>query len=39
MKEALLNAFCMEDWIFFGWTFGAMLVAGLILTGIERSKR
>ena len=39
MSEALLNAFSVEQWISFGWLFGALIVIGLILTGIERSKR
>lgn len=39
MREALLNAFTIEQWISFGWLFGVMIVIGLILVRIERSKR
>lgn len=38
-REALLNAFSVEQWISFGWLFGTLIVIGLILIGIERGKR
>ena len=39
MREALLNAFTIEEWALFGWTFTALLIVGVILTVIERRRR
>ena len=39
MREALLNAFTVQQWEQMGWIIGLVIIAGLVLTGIERSKK